>query len=46
LRDVSFAMCEQVRSLAAERLGARPFGSVPTAVLRSVDDSLRLLLRL
>ena len=46
LRDVSFAMCEQVRSLAAERLGARPFGSVPTAVLRSVEDSLRLLLRL
>jgi mRNA interferase MazF len=44
LRDISFAMCEQVRSLAAERLGPRPFGSVPTAVLHSVEDSLRLLL--
>lgn len=46
LREVSFAMCEQVRSLAAERLGRRPFGSVPAAALRSVEDSLRLLLRL
>jgi mRNA interferase MazF len=46
LREVSFAMCEQVRSLAAERLGRRPFGSVPAAAMRSVEDSLRLLLRL
>jgi mRNA-degrading endonuclease toxin of MazEF toxin-antitoxin module len=46
LREVSFAMCEQVRSLAAGRLGRRPFGSVPAAAMRSVEDSLRLLLRL
>jgi mRNA interferase MazF len=46
LREVSFAMCEQVRSLATERLGPRPSGSVPTAALRAVEDSLRLLLRL
>jgi mRNA interferase MazF len=46
LRDVSFAMCEQVRSLSAERLGPRPFGSVPMAVLRSVEDRLRLLMDL
>lgn len=46
LGDVSFAMCEQVRSLSAERLGARPLGSVPLAVLRSVEDRLRLLLEL
>jgi mRNA interferase MazF len=46
LREVSFAMCEQVRSLAAERLGRRPFGSVPAAAMRSVEDSLRLLLGL
>jgi mRNA interferase MazF len=46
LRDVSFAVCEQVRSLATERLGPRPLGSVPVAALRSVEDSLRLLLRL
>jgi mRNA interferase MazF len=46
LRDVSYAICEQVRSLAVERLGSRPFGSVPTAVLRVVEDRLRLLLEL
>ena len=46
LREVSYAMCEQVRSLAAERLGARPFGSVPAAVLDSVENRLRLLLDL
>jgi mRNA-degrading endonuclease toxin of MazEF toxin-antitoxin module len=46
LRDVSYAICEQVRSLAVERLGSRPFGSVPTAVLRAVEDRLRLLLDL
>ena len=46
LREVSFAVCEQVRSLATERLGPHPLGSVPVAALRSVEDSLRLLLRL
>jgi mRNA interferase MazF len=44
LRDISFAMCEQIRSLATERLGPRPFGSVSPAVLRSVENRLRLLL--
>jgi mRNA-degrading endonuclease toxin of MazEF toxin-antitoxin module len=37
-------MCEQVRSLAIERLGPRPFGSVPAAVLEAVANRLRLLL--
>jgi mRNA interferase MazF len=46
LREVSFAMCEQVRSLAVDRLGSQPFGRVPTAVLRVVEDRLRLLLDL
>jgi mRNA-degrading endonuclease toxin of MazEF toxin-antitoxin module len=46
LHEVSFAMCEQVRSLATERLGAHSFGSVRLAVLRSVEDRLRLLLGL
>jgi mRNA interferase MazF len=46
LRDVSYAICEQVRSLAVERLGPGPFGSVPPAVLRAVEDRLRLLLDL
>jgi mRNA-degrading endonuclease toxin of MazEF toxin-antitoxin module len=37
-------MCEQLRALAADRLAARPFGSVSPAVLRAVEDRLRLLL--
>jgi mRNA interferase MazF len=44
LRDLSFAMCEQLRALAGDRLAARPFGSVSPAVLRAVEDRLRLLL--
>jgi mRNA interferase MazF len=46
LREISFAMCEQVRSLSTERLGSRAFGSVPAAVLSSVQDRLRLVLGL
>jgi mRNA interferase MazF len=46
LRDVSFAMCEQVRSLAVDRLGPQPFGRVPPVVLESVEQRLRLLLAL
>ena len=46
LGDVSFAMCEQVRSLAVDRLGSQPFGRVPAAVLDSVENRLRLLLAL
>jgi mRNA interferase MazF len=46
LRDLSFAMCEQVRALAAGRLGAHPFGTVSPAVMRAVEDRLRLLLEL
>ena len=46
LREVSFAMCEQVRSLAVDRLGPQPFGSVASAVLDSVEGRLRFLLDL
>lgn len=46
LREVSFAMCDQLRALAADRLAARPFGSMPASVLRAVEDRLRLLLDL
>jgi mRNA interferase MazF len=46
LRDVSFAMCDQLRALAADRLGSSPFGSVSAAVLEAVEDRLRLLLDL
>jgi mRNA interferase MazF len=46
LRDPSFAMCEQIRALAADRLASRPFGTVSPAVMRAVEDRLRLLLEL
>jgi mRNA interferase MazF len=46
LHDVSFAMCEQLRALAADRLAPGPFGSVSPTVLRAVEDRLRLLLAL
>jgi len=39
-------MCEQIRSLATERLRDRPFGRVTPAVLRSIEESLRFLLRI
>ena len=46
LRDLSFAMCEQLRTLAADRLAPHPFGRVSPTVLRAVEDRLRLLLEL
>lgn len=46
LREPSFAMCEQVRSIATDRLAPQPFGRVPPAVLHVVEDRLRLLLDL
>jgi mRNA interferase MazF len=46
LREVGFAMCEQIRSIAIDRLGPQPFGSVSAAVLGAVENRLRLLLRL
>jgi mRNA interferase MazF len=46
LHEVSFAMCEQLRSLAVDRLAPQPFGSVSAGVLRSVERRLRLLLDL
>jgi mRNA interferase MazF len=46
LREVSFAMCEQVRSLEVDRLGPQPLGSVPVVVLSAVESRLRLLLAL
>jgi mRNA interferase MazF len=46
LRELSFAMCEQLRSIAMDRLAPQPFGRVSPAVLHVVDDRLRLLLGL
>jgi mRNA interferase MazF len=44
LREVSFAMCEQLRTMAADRLTSNPFGAVSPGVLHAVEDRLRLLL--
>ena len=41
----SKAQAEQIRAVAAERLGAR-IGAVPPAALRRIDDALRLHLAL
>jgi mRNA interferase MazF len=43
LREVSFVMCEQMRAISLDRLGQQPFGQVSGAVLREVDDRIRLL---
>jgi mRNA interferase MazF len=45
LQHTSFAKCEDVRSVSHERL-SRPLGRVTPAVLRQVEDRLRLLLGL
>lgn len=46
LRELSFAMCEQVRTIATDRLARQPLGRVSPAVLHVVEDRLRLLLDL
>jgi mRNA interferase MazF len=46
LRETSFAMCEQLRALSADRLASRPLGAVSPPVLRAVEDRLQLLLAL
>ncbi len=45
LQRDSKAQAEQVRSIAVERVGAR-LGEVPDALMRQVDDALRLHLAL
>jgi mRNA interferase MazF len=45
LHLTSFAKCEDVRSIARERL-SKPLGRVTPAVLRQVEDKLRLVLGL
>ena len=45
LQHTSFAKCEDVRSVSRERL-SRPLGRVTPAVLRQVEDRLRLVLGL
>jgi mRNA interferase MazF len=43
LREISFVMCEQMRAISVDRLAQQPFGKVSGAVLREVDDRIRLL---
>lgn len=45
LKKQSFALCEAVRSVSSDRLAKR-LGAVSPAVMRAVEDRLRILLGL
>lgn len=42
----SYILCDAVRSIAKDRLGPQPWGSVSGATLRRVEDNLRILMEL
>jgi mRNA interferase MazF len=42
----SYILCDAIRSISKDRLGAQPWGSVSLATLRQVADNLSLLLEL
>lgn len=42
----SFVLCDAVRSIAKDRLGAQPWGSVSGSTLQKVEDNLRILMEL
>lgn len=42
----SYILCDALRSIAKDRLGSRPWGSVSAATLRKVEDNLRILMEL
>lgn len=46
LRDVSWARCEDLRSISVERLVGAPLGVAPDGVLGAVGERLRMLLQL
>lgn len=46
LRTRSYAMCENLRAVARERLITGPYGTVPARVMDAVADRIRLLLGL
>lgn len=46
VQERSYAMCENLRAIARERLIGAPFGRVSAPVLEDVADRLRLLLEL
>jgi mRNA interferase MazF len=42
----SYILCDALRSIAKDRLGSHPWGSVSPATLRTVEDYLRILMEL
>lgn len=42
----SFILCDAIRSIARERLGAQPWGSITPETMAKVEDRLRTLLEL
>ena len=42
----SYILCDAVRSIAKDRLGPHPWGSVSGKTLRKVEDNLRILMEL
>jgi mRNA interferase MazF len=42
----SFILCDAIRSVARERLGAQPWGVVSRETMQKVEDRLRILLEL
>lgn len=42
----SYILCDALRSIAKDRLGSRPWGTVSAATLRKVEDNLRVLMEL
>ena len=42
----SYILCDAIRSIAKDRLGPTPWGSVSAATLQKVDDNLRILMDL
>jgi mRNA interferase MazF len=45
LRSTSYVICEQLRAISAERLGAR-LGELTPETMAAIDDRLRILLDL
>ena len=45
LNEISYAKCEDIRSISKERLLER-FGSVPVKIIAEIEDRIRILLGL
>jgi mRNA interferase MazF len=42
----SYILCDALRSIAKNRLGPRPWGTVSPATLRNIEEMLRILMEL